>query len=248
MSDSQTVESQPSPARRHNVSLHYPLATLFISGISLAAAYIGPTQHACAAFLAAVLAAFITVVLAVRAIAHGGVVHRHPQRVVGAWVAVLGFLLAGSIVLAGLAASRQFGKSAVSAANLKGIAAAVRAYCGEQEGYPDSLLALVDAGLCTTKQLFCGYDSISEGQVAELRYSSYFYVPGVGPWTAENDVVLTYERVPWSLGGDRWYESGRGYQLLFGDGGVRFVPRDEMAAVLLRDRERRLELGWPVGP
>lgn len=136
---------------------------------------------------------------------------------------------------------------AVTQSNLKGIGQALQEYCEDYQGYPARLDALIDDGLATQHQLISPFDYVYESErSAAAGYSSYAYIPGIGPWRAEPEVILAYERIA-SESTASTSRRGPTRPVLFGDGEVRILTDDEFAQAILRDRERRKELGWPLG-
>jgi len=136
---------------------------------------------------------------------------------------------------------------AVTQSNLKGIGQALEEYCRDYQDYPARLDVLMDEGLATQHQLISPFDYVHESErSAAAGYSSYAYIPGTGPWRAEPEVILAYERIASeSTASTSWRGPTR--PVLFGDAETRILTDDNFAQALLRDRERRKELGWPLG-
>lgn len=145
-------------------------------------------------------------------------------------------------------ACSRYAKSLVAQSNLRGIGETVKLLCQKNGNYPASLGYLVEVGELTPKQLISYRDPNVAGvdlHEPVLRYSSFEYCPGVGPWRDEHDVILAHEREAWSSLEVRVFAK-RGRCVLFGDGRVDILDAGEFAAAIQRDRERRGELGWPV--
>ncbi len=169
----------------------------------------------------------------------------------GRWITAAGavmVVLGAILVLEMLAVARTCSKAAVSWSHLRGIGQAIKLYHADYAEYPPHLHVLVGEGMCTPKQLMSPQDVVHESDVMALGYSSYLYQPGRGAWQADPGLVLAYERLPFGMHGTMEYGRPLRVQgVLFADGTVRPLSMDEIAEAMLRDRRKRIELGWPVG-
>ena len=169
--------------------------------------------------------------------------------------AVASVLLVGSIAMAltCLSMVRETSKSTISAANLRGIWCGLRNYHEEYASYPDSLHELILAGISCPTQCFCPFDPqawaprLNEADYlrpdAEGLYFSYIYQPGRGEWRTDPDVILAYERGPFSR--RMQFTDAYGHFVLFRDGSVRWLTPSELTEARRTDAARRRELGWP---
>lgn len=135
----------------------------------------------------------------------------------------------------------------VAPANLRGIGESVRRYYDEYDTSPATFDELI-AGECITRRslvwVFDDRRMLTNIDGAPLD-SSYAYHPGLWPEKQDAEVVVAFEKSPWTIKELRlFYEFG--HSVLFADGQVRFVAPEELASVLERDQRRREELGWPV--
>ncbi|UCG33789.1 MAG: hypothetical protein JSU68_03970 [Phycisphaerales bacterium] len=177
-----------------------------------------------------------------------------PPKRVGSWVVAALVLAAISLVSQTILVPVTYGavsaycKVTVSSANLRGLAAALRAYCEEEGDYPHSLDVLVARGDITDKLLVAPNDvrlRNNEWWLEEPPYRSYTYCPGSGRWRDEPRIVLACENGAWSPLECRLF-SDRGRLVLFGDGGTRVLRQVEFREALLASGARRAELGWPA--
>lgn len=162
-------------------------------------------------------------------------------------------LSTGLLVLAGyallslavLGRTRAYAKSAVTAANLRGIGQGLRLYHEDYGDYPPSHYDLIAVNLSTPRQFLSVYDPDVrwESMNSETPYSSFEYQPGDGIWCDESRVVLAFERGPWTPGELRLFPT-RGRLVLFADMVVRWLDAPAFDDALRDDTERRRELGW----
>jgi len=163
------------------------------------------------------------------------------------WVALAGALviLVGQLALTwrALSVMRSVGKSQVSAANLRGIGFALRMYHDKYGEHPESLAHLVRIGLLGPGSCVCPYDEINERQDLRDGYTSYVYQRGAGAWRNEPELILAYERFPWSRARSELFSSAA-FNVLFGDLSTRCLDVNEMTAAWHQDFQRRREIGW----
>lgn len=84
-------------------------------------------------------------------------------------------------------------------------------------------------------------------RVLEKGYTSFAYQPGTNDWREDGDILLIFERLPWSYSRATWY-CPPGYWALFADGTTRWLTIKDMAAAQRTDVDRRREIGWSVTP
>ncbi|HUU94746.1 MAG TPA: hypothetical protein VM487_03330 [Phycisphaerae bacterium] len=167
---------------------------------------------------------------------------------VGFAAAAAGLILIGYIMLAltALGRTREFSKTAVSAANLRGVGQAMELYTVDFGDYPPSPVELVAAGHSTWAE-FCAFldpDIPDDRPLEVAQYSSFVLRPGAGEWKADPKLLLAYERSPRTPVELRVIPR-RGRWVLFGDGNVRTLDDGEFEAARQVDAARRKELDWP---
>lgn len=135
---------------------------------------------------------------------------------------------------------------ATATANLRAIGTGMAVYWDDYDRYPPSLQALVADGEVTARQLVMWDDGIeNEATAVQAGYSSFVYLPGKDTWPNDAHIVLAYQR----RAGLVRYRNGKPetlHAVLFGDLHAEALTAEELAQALLRDRERRTELGWPL--
>ena len=174
-------------------------------------------------------------------------------RVGGAALAV-GLVAAGATIVAcvGMAiqaasmATRE-AKSVITASNLRGLGQCLHVYANDFGTYPPSLGVLVDSGRATPGQLqsFCDPNVNWAPDAGAEVYSSFVYQPGSGPVLEDADVILAFERQPWTPAEIRMFPA-LGRYVLFADGHAKRLSEEEFAEACIRDAQRRAEIGWPL--
>lgn len=131
-------------------------------------------------------------------------------------------------------------------ANLRMLARTLDYYC-ERFGTPPTTLGDIVQESCTGHWmpiLVLDESRLTNGAEPH-RDSSYAYHPGLYPKRQDPQIVIAFEKSPWTIREIRlFYELG--HSVLFADGQVRFVCQANLKGVLEQDRKRREELGWPV--
>jgi len=242
-------ESRAAPAR----VIRRAFVLLLISFVSVVVGFVSPWGWSCFCMPLAMLLGLGVFVTArrlkpARDAAPGNALD--VIRRVRNWLTVLGITtFVGSVFLSlgSLALARVIAKSPISLSHLRGIGMAMREYCKEHGDYPPTLHALIDAELAVPAQFLAPSDVLSDDDIAELQCSSYVYLGGRGEWRPDPDLILAYERVPLSVVGGSPFRPAWAQAVLFGDGEVRPLTPDDMAQAILRDRQKRHELGWPQG-
>lgn len=247
-------EAEPAAKSTTYRGFQLAFALLGVSAACVVVSFASGTIWSCVAAPLASLGGAAAIAVAWRLRPVGGVSRFDLERallVARAWLIALGVgsLIGGMLlVLVSLSLARQIAKSPVSWANLRGIGMAIEAYCQDRGSYPPTLHHLIEEGIVTPWQCYAPVDPVGEADVLDLGYSSYVYQPGIGQWNAQADVILAYERLPWSVLSTSGTSPVRAYAVLFGDGDVRPLQIQDMQQAVLRDRGKRLELGWPLGP
>jgi hypothetical protein len=162
-------------------------------------------------------------------------------------VICLGLLLGSTYLnMQAFATMRVVSKSTMSAASLWGIGASVEGYAYSHATYPPSLEAMVDDSQISPKSLIAPFDPDAPYDVpaGKLIYSSYVYTPGTGKPVADPDLVIAYERGPFTICEPRLFAPKERW-VLFGNGQVRHLTDAEFAEAMGKDKKRRQELGWP---
>jgi hypothetical protein len=144
-----------------------------------------------------------------------------------------------------LGRAREAGKATVTCANLRGIGQALKVYRDDFETHAPLLADLEIANYTTRKQFL----SIADPALADWSdtgpiYSSFAYNPGVGSWSDDPQIVLAFEKEPWTATEMRLFPK-HGRWVLFGDGSVRWLLDGEFREAMERDRTRRSGLNWP---
>ena len=151
----------------------------------------------------------------------------------------------GFLMLQTLGRMRDAGKATVTSANLRGIGQALKLYHEDFEVHAPSLADLEVANYTTRKQFLSIADpGLVNWSDTGPAYSSFAYNPGVGSWSKEPDIVLAFEKEPWTATEMRLFPK-HGRWVLFGDGSVKWLQDAEFRATMELDRARRLDLGWP---
>jgi hypothetical protein len=171
-----------------------------------------------------------------------------PRRAVrfGLLLAAIALLIVQiALGMAALGAARGAALSAIPQANLRGIGQALARYHRETGAYATSLHDLMALDLCSPRSLFNPFDfEADEARVRDQGYSSFVYQPGRGDWRPDPQVVLAYDRAPFSSAQFRLLrESGR--HVLFADGEARWLTTTDFERQRSIDRTRRQEIGWP---
>lgn len=143
--------------------------------------------------------------------------------------ALILLLVAGHLMLTvGLVGSaRRMALDAVSAANLRGIADALREYCARFGEPPATLTDLVRSEIATPGQFICGWDDTQEGFTAGEVNSSYEYRPGPQVCTGDPTCAVVFERGAWTATGLRVFNLRFGRRVLFADGHLETLPEIE---------------------
>lgn len=140
--------------------------------------------------------------------------------------------------------TRIIALSEVSQSNLRGIGQQLRAYYDNFGQYPETVSALITAGFSTEGQWISPGDGYAvETMVLSEGYSSYAYSPGRGEWSSDPELLLAYERGPWTYG--QWdLACNPGYSVLRGDLSVEWLDVGAFDEGRRRDRAARERLGW----
>jgi len=150
-----------------------------------------------------------------------------------------------AVAFHGLGVARSIALSGVPQANLRSIAEALKAYHEQCGQYPLTLLVPVEMRLLAPSECVDPHDRRGHwNRVTEECYTSFEYVPGSGSWRVDADLMLAYERLPWTRG-RLSFCSPPGYSVLFADLSVRWVDIQEFDEAIRRDSELRKEIGWP---
>jgi hypothetical protein len=95
------------------------------------------------------------------------------------------------------------------------------------------------------KQLHAAADLSANGR-ASGTYSSNDYRRPCGGWPDDGDLVIAFERCPWTIIEHKLF-TDKGRCVLFGDGRVECLGEDAFRKALEADLARREVLGWPTG-
>ena len=170
------------------------------------------------------------------------------QMLVTFLVCLLVLLVQGTLASKTLRRVRDVGKSSVTAANLRGIGQAISIYRDDTGVFPPAPDDLVAAGDTTAMQFISPNDPDPAAWVAtKPLYSSFIYHPGIGQSFDNPDIVIAFEKKPWTPRQMRLFTS-YGRCVLFGDGHVLAIDETDFHALLEKDQALRRQLGWPVFP
>ncbi|MBU0641468.1 MAG: hypothetical protein KKB50_21620 [Planctomycetes bacterium] len=206
-----------------------------------------------AGFIAAIvtLAGGLSCLRVSRIRAELGSAERMSRRRAWAIMAVSGALMLSYTLLAltTLACAREYAKSSITRANLRGTGMSLLAYNQESHDYPPSLAALVESGRAVWCQFHAAFDpeaarSTSRG---DTGYSSFHYQPGAGEWNPDPKLVLAYERSPSTPVELRIFQR-YGRCVLFGDGTVRVLDDAAFHEARRTDAAQRTQIGWFTSP
>jgi len=155
------------------------------------------------------------------------------------------FMTNTMITLGVLAIGKLMACNSVSQCNLAGIGQGITSYCNDHGAYPNSPLDLVIACSVPHKQFIAPFDTKAHTPFDVNKYTSYAYVPGQGSKQNDPDIMLGYEREPFTMMSDRILFKKYGRWTLFDDGHVELLDEEHFQAAIRKDRQRRRELGWP---
>ena len=145
---------------------------------------------------------------------------------------------------------RLRGKSVITMSNLRVLSSAIQQYSEAGGDWPTDFDVLVTTGLVFPWQLVSHYDPTPAAlnpTSGPPCYTSFVYRPGVGKPIKDRDLVIAFERMPWSPRDTRLFTKWARWVLL-GDGQVVLLDDNEFKDALRRDAERRRALGWPALP
>jgi hypothetical protein len=163
-------------------------------------------------------------------------------------ICLLALLGQGTLASKTLTRVRAASQSSVTVANLRGIGQAISIYQDRFGVFPLALDDLEAADFCTWKQFVSPNDPNPAAWVAtKPLYSSFVYHPGIGQSFDNPDIVIAFEKKPWTPREMRFFPT-YGRCVLFGDGHVLAIDESEFHARLEKDKACRLMLGWPVFP
>lgn len=164
-----------------------------------------------------------------------------------AWAAAI-LIMVGYVFLAMavLSKAREYGKSPITHANLRAVGFALKQYATANHEYPTSLQELISLDELAPRSLhsFGDPQRLAHTDDERVPYSSFVYQPGLGEWRSEPQLILAYERLPWTPMNLR-IKTRYGRCVLFADGNVRRLAEHEFTAAKADDAARRGEVGWP---
>ncbi|MFH1747807.1 MAG: hypothetical protein ABIG44_12300 [Planctomycetota bacterium] len=147
-----------------------------------------------------------------------------------------------------MARARNAAFASVSASNLRGVGQCLAIYTREYSTPPPSFNELISSSLITPKQLISPFDPQSPGEsINPPHYSSYVYQPIEDPDINDAMLIIGYERKPITTLDARLF-SRYGRWVLYGDGHVEALDAEAFERAILKDEQRRRELGWYIPP
>ena len=167
-----------------------------------------------------------------------------------------GFVLIGYILmsLTILGNAREFGKSTVTAGNLRAIATGLKQYVDSQGDYPPTFVELVSSQFNGNWENFWSAGAVFETHAfPEERatdsipgeYADFVYHPGAGVWRTDPELILAYDREPWTILEEKLFPR-YGRYVLFANNETRRISEAEFEAARAADRAVRERIGWPI--
>lgn len=167
-----------------------------------------------------------------------------------------GFVLIGYLLmsLTVLGNAREFGKSTVTTGNLRTIASGLRLYVESQGDYPPTFVELVSSQFEGSWDNFWSagavwkthaYPEERESGPIHGGYTDFVYQPGRGAWRTDPELILAYDREPWTILESRLFPR-YGRFVLFADNETRRLSEEEFKAARAVDRAMRERIGWPI--
>jgi hypothetical protein len=249
------VYGQPSPPQPPGPVLRWAWRMVVVSAITLPGTFLGKDTLFVLSPMAGTCFALIAMICSIIAAGRNtsgrlaATDRVRPLRILVTFlVCLLALLGQGTLASKTLNRVRDVGKSSVTAANLRGIGQAISIYRDDAGVFPPALNDLVATNNVTAMQCCSPNDpGFWMGARTKPLYSSFVYHPGTVQSFDNSDLVVAFEKKPWTPKELRLFPT-YGRCVLFGDGHVLAIDEMEFHARLEKDKACRLMLGWPVFP
>lgn len=165
----------------------------------------------------------------------------------GIAVAVPVMLGCAGVALNALSAAREYAKSTITGANLRGRGQGIAQYVAQFGEAPDSFTPLIRSQICSAGSFWSFGDPYDPAytESAGLTYSSFIYQPPPAAGLADPRIITAYERKPWTPLSFRLIPT-YGRYVLFADGHVQSMDDQAFQAAQAEDAARRQELARPT--